>query len=397
MKKKFCAALAFSLLLGVSFASCSSDDDKEYGPTETIVFDSPEHSVITLNDGVHALGQIVTYTPQGNNRGLITVSGAPLQLTDLMARTSEEQNVLRAPGVLPGSATVSIPVTLSEDGTFAGEGDTDYCTYNYRGKVTNSDFLLSFSDVTLKNTTLSNTTWKLTPLTLNEFGDERLTDPFHIIWDESVGINALGFPLPAQTVVQMMLVMPLIDAGGDGKVSVYDIMPTLLQSVKFGADGTIGGMYVDVDDATGTPREIPAGIASYVVDDASSMRLFLNPYAIMAAQSGRSGRDFDMAAALAQLMQMGGQMLKNGIPLALEVDGDRMKAYLTTETLMPILRLAAEACADPTILEMVNQAIESGQIAMDGMEAMLPSILEQIPAVVESTTKIEIGLDLTRL
>lgn len=54
-----------------------------------------------------------------------------------------------------------------------------------------------------------------------------------------------GWELPIQTILTLALHMPLIDAGGDDKVNVEDMLCSVLHDITLGVDGNISASYVD--------------------------------------------------------------------------------------------------------------------------------------------------------
>ena len=99
-------------------------------------------------------------------------------------------------------------------------------------------------------------------------------------------------------------------------------------------------------------------------------------------------------------------MLQNGIPVhygkRLTDDQDNeteieneLSFYLGTETLLPILKLAAPLLSDEDIINAIVDAA-SKDPNMGMMAAMLPNILKQLPKSIEKTSKVEIGINLNR-
>ena len=79
-----------------------------------------------------------------------------------------------------------------------------------------------------------------------------------------------GWGLPIQTILTLALRMPLIDAGGDDKVNVEDMLCSVLHDITLGADGNIVAAYsyVGIDRSGEKPIPLyvktPANVAQYV-------------------------------------------------------------------------------------------------------------------------------------
>lgn len=176
MKKSILGLMSAVFMLGM-FTSCSDDDPKPNPepnpepPTPVVVPGESltakeykgEAAVITVGETAQT-GKLVKFTPKGDSKAEITLEGEALNLTDLIAGASSKADdntlLLPTPGVIPGSPSVTIPVTLegtADDCTFKGSGDTEYCTFNYTGSVNADKLTFSLTDVKLKNASIAGT------------------------------------------------------------------------------------------------------------------------------------------------------------------------------------------------------------------------------------------------
>lgn len=422
MKLRFIHALAIAGLMA-TFASCSNDDDPVIAPGSSLeekTYTTAEGLTLNFN-GSPLIGKTATFTPAADGTATVTLAGEPLDMAtimDALTKAENDQPALALPtaGVLPGSPAVVIPVELKGDAdncTFDGKGETDYCTYSYSGTATADAFEFNLTDVKLKNTSLAGT-WTLPELyEVNpDWGTEEpnMYNVARVIWESEKGIEIIpGWPMPIETIVGMTLVMPIISNGED-MVSPIEMLTTVLKSVTFSEDGNVTAEYLDTKDLTKGVIKSPAGIAQYVITSEGNLRLFLNPAAIIAntvaATKGRSTRAADVSMIVENLMQQVIPMLSQGIPVnygkaianaegEMNEDADTMSFYLATETLLPLLKAVAPLLADE---DFVNSIVEEARKDpnMGGMADMLPTILQSLPEIIDSTTKIEVGINLKR-
>lgn len=422
MKLKFIHALALAGVMA-AFTSCSNDDDSAIVPGSSL-----EEKTYTTTDGLTLnfngtplIGKIATFTPAADGTATVILAGEPLDMTvimDALTKAEDAQPTLTLPtaGVLPGSPAIVIPVELKGEAarcTFEGKGETDYCTYSYSGAATSDTFEFNLTDVKLKNTSLTGT-WTLPQLyEINpDWGTEEpnMYNVARVVWESEKGIEVIpGWSMPMETIVGMTLVMPMIGNGED-MISPIEMLTIVLKSVTFSEDGNVTAEYIDAKDMTKGVIKSPAGIAQYVITSEGNLRLFLNPAAIIAntvkATKSRSTRAADVSLIVENLMQQLIPMLSQGIPVSygkaianaegeLNDDANVMSFYLGTETMLPVLKAIVPLLADE---DFVNSIVEeaSKDPNMGSMAAMLPAILQQLPEVIDSTTKIEIGINLKK-
>ncbi len=185
------------------------------------------------------------------------------------------------------------------------------------------------------------------PLNNNAF------DQLRVKWQAEKQVELMpGYAeCPVETILGMTFVMPILPGEESGKnVSLLQMYTMLLNNVTFGEDGSVTALYTDLDAETPGRAEAPKGLAQYVVADNNTIRLFLDPYAIIkATMTLARSRAIDTTAMIEGLLTQLIPMLSNGIPLhhgaALldrrqrqRGDANVKSFYLGTETLLPILR-----------------------------------------------------------
>lgn len=421
MKKKFTYLCAMAGALCM-FTACSDDDKLPGESLETKTY--TEADGLTMNlDGEAVTGQVVTFTPNADSKGSISIAGAPLDISAIMggmtpaAYDAATQPVMAFPtsSVIPGSATVTFPVNLVGDAdncTFAGTSATDYCTFAYDGNVTNETMTLNISDVKLKNISLVGT-YKLPDVYVPSewFEGEFELAPFNVvraIWNAEKGLPmSPDYEMPASSLLGVVFAMPVIDVGTEADVTIPEALYNVLKTVTFCEDGNITAEYVDVENLTGTAVKSPKGLARYVVVDDNTIRVFLDPAAIIRAtmaNESKSSRALDINSLIEGLMTNVVPMLANGVPVhygqaytdvvGTVNENEAVRSfYLGTETLLPILKLAVPVLQDE---ETVNSIVESIAKDDEASAQMLRGMLASLPDIINTTTTLEIGINLEK-
>ena len=383
------------------FTSCSDDD--ETIPQTT--FNSENGLQLTYN-GAPLLGKKVTFTPDATEATKATLRlEGEFDLSGILKGQRSNMTSPTGPGVFPGSPVTTLSVDLSINGnqcTFSGVSETEYCTFSYAGKVTAGTMDLSFTDVTLKNTALAGTVWKPTPLANTEDGG--MDEPIHFVWKSGTkaAIEILrGHPSEVEINDLLLLALrfPLFDDGSGDRVSVEQMLCSVLKDVTLGADGNIVATYMDAANGGTEWVTSPSNMAQYVVTGDNQLLLFLNPQAIMANVDNveKSVRTVDVGAILQQAIAELYPMLINGVPLTYTKEGNRMKVFLGTDLLLPLMKnIVAPLFEDEEFLNMVIEAMKSDP-QFGGMAGMMVPTLKLLPEIIKNTTQLEIGLDLTQV
>lgn len=386
------------------FTSCSDDDEKVVNPIPQTTFNSENGLQLTYN-GAPLLGKKVTFTPDATEATKATLRlEGEFDLTGILKGQRSNMTSPTGPGVFPGSPVTTLSVDLSINGnqcTFSGVSETEYCTFSYAGKVTAGTMDLSFTDVTLKNTALAGTVWKPTPLANTEDGG--MDEPIHFVWKSGTKAAIEIFPgHPSEIEINDLLLLalrfPLFDDGSGDRVSVEQMLCSVLKDVTLGADGNIVATYMDAANGGTEWVTSPSNMAQYVVTGDNQLLLFLNPQAIMANVDNveKSVRTVDVGAILQQAIAELYPMLINGA-LTYTKEGNRMKVFLGTDLLLPLMKnIVAPLFEDEEFLNMVIEAMKSDP-QFGGMAGMMVPTLKLLPEIIKNTTQLEIGLDLTQV
>lgn len=382
------------------FTSCSDDDEKVVNPIPQTTFNSENGLQLTYN-GAPLLGKKVTFTPDATEATKATLRlEGEFDLAGILKGQRSNMTSPTGPGVFPGSPVTTLSVDLSINGnqcTFSGVSETEYCTFSYAGKVTAGTMDLSFTDVTLKNTALAGTVWKPTPLANTEDGG--MDEPIHFVWKAAIEIFGHPSEIEINDLLLLALRFPLFDDGSGDRVSVEQMLCSVLKDVTLGADGNIVATYMDAANGGTEWVTSPSNMAQYVVTGDNQLLLFLNPQAIMANVDNveKSVRTVDVGAILQQAIAELYPMLINGVPLTYTKEGNRMKVFLGTDLLLPLMKnIVAPLFEDEEFLNMVIEAMKSDP-QFGGMAGMMVPTLKLLPEIIKNTTQLEIGLDLTQV
>ena len=390
----------FAVICSVTlFTSCSDDDDeKMVNPVPQTTFTGENGLQLTYN-GAPMPGKKVTFTPDATNAQKATLRlEGEFDLNGILGKAKsaaarEDVSMPTAPGVLPGSPVVTLPVDLTINGdkcSFAGTSETDYCTFSYKGEVSAGAMELALSEVKLKNAKLAGMTWKLKPY---DKEDPNKIDPIYLVWEAEKKVFDL---LPIESVLKIALRMELIAAGADHKVSAAEMLGTVLQDVTFMEDGNIVATYKDAANGGTEWTKSPVNLAQYIVENDNQIKVFLNPAAIIAAVNN-AGRAVDVQAVIQQTIQMLYPMLVNGVPVAFEQTEDALSVYLNTELLLPLLLktpvvpLLSDEEVVAMLVELMKKDPDFGEMA-----GLAESMLKAFSEIIESTTKVEIGLNFVK-
>ena len=390
----------FAVICSVTlFTSCSDDDDeKMVNPVPQTTFTGENGLQLTYN-GAPMPGKKVTFTPDATNAQKATLRlEGEFDLNGILGKAKsaaarEDVSMPTAPGVLPGSPVVTLPVDLTINGdkcSFAGTSETDYCTFSYKGEVSAGAMELALSEVKLKNAKLAGMTWKLKPY---DKEDPNETDPIYLVWEAEKKVFDF---LPIESALKFALRMESIAAGADHKVSATEMLGTVLQDVTFMEDGNIVATYKDAANGGTEWTKSPVNLAQYVVENDNQIKVFLNPAAIIAAVNN-AGRAVDVQTVIQQTIQMLYPMLVNGVPVAFEQTEDALSVYLNTELLLPLLKtLVVPLLSDEEVVAMLVELMKKDPDFISEMADLAEPMLKAFPEIIESTTKVEIGLNFVK-
>lgn len=398
--KKILNLLCMAVLFG-ALTACSDDDKDDVQVVEPGTYTDGEGLQITLN-GAPVIGKTAVFTPDATDHSKATITlGSTFDLSAIPTLTLPGSQTIVGPGVVPGSKELVLDVTLKAgaDGmsTFSGSHSTEYCTFEYSGSVGDDFLVLDIKSLELKDKTLVGLWSPMEQVVDDDFASDTygqvLSSPIYAVWESGSDINFLGTPMPVQNILSLVMVMPLLD---DMSLTVPDALLSVLKNVEFMKDGNIVASYVDTDSEDGAAVTSPLNMAQYVVTGKSDMRFFLNPQAVIAADSKtRATRAIDLNDLLGNVMAQLTPMMGDGVPMHYALNGSELRVYLGTETLLPLLKQASPLLRDETLVASLVELVKQDE-SMGFIADMLPSMLSSVADAIDNTTKIEIGLNLTK-
>lgn len=394
MKKSFLVLFGAVMLTMTVLTSCDKESETKIdAPVKSETQYSDLSGLKLTVNGREMTGCIVNYIPDANagDKASIKVIGEILQIQELLSslisdidlggtkavRTSTTSNVL------PGSPVLNIDVTLDvsgDAGSFEGESETDYCTFSYKGTVSNSKLVLNLNNVSMKNKALQNTSWK--PVAASEK------------WGNTIEISSdseLG------SLIEMLLLFIPIDIPG-GQGTLEQALCSVLESLQFFDNGEWTVSYLESWKTMGYTK-VPRGCLNYVVTGDNEMHVFLSVGDIMrlneqikAAKGTKAGEDNVLTQILEQVSVLVANTLTDGIKINFEQKGDNLKLTFDSELVMQIVNMLSAALSDQTIQAMLIESLAGG----DPMVAkFLPELLKTLPGIVAGTNTINLSVNFT--
>ncbi len=423
--------MAALCMLGM-FTACSSDDPTpitppEPEPTPTPVvpgedLDTKEYPSdafeVTIGDEAMP-GKIAKFVPKDDGTAELTLEGAPVSLDALMgdaSKADEETVTIPTPGVIPGSPSVTLSLTLEGEGadcTFSGSHETEYCTFGYNGSVTTDKLSLNITELKLKNTSFAGT-YDLVPYQKRNALFETFdaypvmsslrflwkSTQYLYVWDENYGTNGI------EEWTNSMLTQSI---GKNKETNVSEILFNF-KSIILSESGDFT-LVLNSDDADEVKMQ-------YVVRDENTIILYVDPQTIITQLiPGSENIRPDMLTIMQPALTAILPLCQDGIPLtygpALIWDGEmegywpnnqfvftpstdpnHVSFYLDTTTLMPILDELAATLSNDAVLDKIDEAIKSiPAIENTTLSYTTKWSLKSLPGVIDKTTQVEIGLN----
>ncbi len=371
-----------------------------------------DHLLELTYNGAPLMGKAVKYAPKPNeyNKATLTLSGATLDISEILNTIGSslqgldlsKLSTIPTAGVLPGSVTNDIEITIGENGAFSGQGETEFLTFKYSGTATASKMTLNITEATLKNATLAGT-WEVPVMT-----EDYENDPIHLVWEAEEKlivepVPGLQLPMPPASLIGIALRLPLIP-NGDADASVTEMLSTALKTVTFQQDGNIIAEYVDKADISKPAVKSPANLAQYVVAADGQILLFLNPQAIIMnvmAQGAKSRAEGDLNLAqfqgvVDQMAPLLLAMIQNGVPLQYTANDNGISVFLGKDMLLSILKPIAPLLTNEDLVKLLQVQVGDMEFMGFSVKDLLPALLTSLEKVINTTTELEIGINLTK-
>lgn len=404
--KNICQTLP--LALAVALCGCSDDNN---APLPDLAGKTYEGlSVFNLSyDGSPMVGKSATLDPTGSTAS-ITFSSKfdPSSLSSAL----KDLPAIPAPGVLPGSPELKIPVYLKPDNgkyVFAGSGETEYVTYEYAGDILEDKMDFNFLNVKLKNQSLAGSVWKPVPLTST-------SSPFHIVWETSLPGPLEFFDGTIEDALKLLVKMPIIPVyNNTAYMSLSQVIASGLETICFNPDGNLVVTYLQSANGAAQFAQAPLCMIQYLPLTEGVMKLYVNPTDLMSVivmnvtnkpeipsnpfgSPAKKTRGDDSAAYIVSpeqilaIAQKIAPLLAEGLPVAYTKTDSTLDIYLSSEFILPMIQeVVAPLLTDPLIQAALLEKIESDPHLQPYLKAV-KGLLTALPQLLQSTTRIELGL-----
>lgn len=373
-----------------------------------------------------------TYT--GVNALHINYNDAPMSgKTVMFSQTDNSGSLTATPDVLPGSPSITLPVYLTPDGNryvFSGSGETEYVSYAYSGSVDASTLTLNLSDVLLKDQRLANTVWTPAPAVKGSTPFSYTSFPFHVVWECDLPFPLEGLDASPQDLLQLLATLPIIPVySNTAYMTPVQAFTSMIKTFALRPDGNAVVTYLQKNNGAATYAQAPLCMLQYVPEGDDMLRLFVNVTdlegqilintsshpELPANPFGAASRAADNQGAVAAGSdeQAGGEtagsgldttallkqmeaMLAQGIPMHYELSGNTLSVYAGSEVLLPLLKgVIVPMLEEPAVQQALMARIAANE-SLAPYASQLKPLLAALPQLLTATSRLELGLNLTR-
>lgn len=397
-----------TLLLAITFfTSCEKDEGKSkiVNPIAQTTYTGDAGLTLTYNGDI-MIGKKITYTPNASDpyKATLLLEGDEF---DLSAALSRAGTTFTTTSPIPGSTSVTLDITQTIQGdqcSFTGNGSTDYCTFDYNGTVSTGALTMNLVNVKLKNSTLSGSNWKLINY---DAESEEVTSPLITNWEstDSVSIEAVpgwNMKMPVGDLLTLAMRIPMIktmnESGDSTTVSVSEMIGKVVRNVAFTQAGSIQATYLESNSKT--IMVSPTTLAMYVEPSNNKVLLLMNPQQVTETSLAHKGTDKtnDMAKTMIpmviNMIPNATSLLKEGIPVNYEMtDASHVTFYLDETLLKPLLQATVTPLLSNEKINTTISAAIANNPKMTAYASMIQGIIKCLPAVIESTKSMKIGLN----
>lgn len=405
---------AGAILVTAMMPSCGDDNDITVSPLPEKTY-TGNTALLLGYDGAPMSGKYATFDQNGNTASITfgsTVSPSSL------SKSLEGLPDIPGPGVLPGSPLLTLPVYLKTDGgfyTFDGEGETEFVSYSYAGKVNGERMEFDFSNVRLKDKRFAGTVWTPAPLEKNSDGITYKSLPLHIVWECSLPPLLEGFDGTVGDALTLLATAPVIPVyGNTAYMSAAQAVASTVRTLAFREDGNAVVTYLKKADGAAQFALAPICMIQYLPVSGTRMNVFVNPTDLMgqilinnsshpdlppnpfgkvAADSrGETTADTGLLGIAAVIAPL----LSEGLPMDYVQDGNTLSLYLGTETLLPLVKeILVPLLKNPEIQSAIITRISSDP-TLAGQLPIIEALLKAFPDLIGSTSRIEFGINLVQ-
>lgn len=358
MKNSISFLMGFFLLLGL-LASCDSSDLDGLGKGANGSF-SGDKLALTYS-GAPMLGKQATFYTSDGKKATIRLDGL-LDLSTLLPSSGIPSVAMMVPGVIPGEVETElkdVKLSLSADGnsyTFEGNDKNNGRELTYKGEVSADKMTLSIQAKMPEGAW--NGTWETSG-----------KGAFFLNWDTKATIPVNGMQIPISSVAPI------------ASQVVSQLLAASFQGISFLDDGNVTITYKRKGGAEWLTS--PMNLAHYYIKD-EKLYVQLNFTQIMAAAQTTKAADI---SALVKILTNMVEYMAGGIPLQYEQSTDgTAKLWLATEDAKELLQLLT--------IDFVQEKIVA--VLPADIAPYVKPVLENLSAILESTTRLELGLQLQK-
>lgn len=373
--KKFIYLMVMVCTLGF-FTACSSDDDD---PNVWETFKAGTYNVwgeeLDTEDGdvdynywdfdmkIEKAGNQTAKVTLTDKNGEVTVNVPEATVIALDGYTLRGQ----------GKATFKEDITRSQlDPSsmyvdFTAKISADYKNISVELKTADGTFKGSNSEKPAVSKLLA--TWNLEPVTMYDKHGHETEDPYAAYsWKGSFKMN---WNISSDSPI---MITPELSAQ-DVESILNQSLPMVLKTVAFTADGKIIAQY---SEANYTPKwQIAEDYATYKVVDESKILVFLNNEKIVSTITDPAKK-----ATINALLAV----FKDGIPVNVRFNDIFNTAFFYLDQ-----AYVTELLSNPVIVKMLEINEQDGYNVL-----ILKTLVQQLPELMEKTTKFEVGLELMK-
>lgn len=358
--------------------------------------------------------KLISYIPSEGKEdtGELTAKG----ITDLSQLSFIGMNGIgSAPGILPGSPAVSLPVSFHKQDDrygFYGTGSTDYVSYfEYSGFLEGDSCRMDILNVQLSDKSLAKSVW--VPDEIKRDGIGYSSFPFHVVWE----IDPIdGLDINLTSLIQNLLSFPCVPVyHNTAYSSVAQLYTNAVQTICFKENGNIIiRYYSSVGGATQLMTSV-GNTFQYVLPGSSRLLFYPNPTTVfgrwLVAQSdagdnpdisfrdgSSSEEDDSKSAMLKQILQVLIPIVLDqstqGFPFSYRREGNSLSIYLDTAVLLGIVsEIVGNLEKDPALLQSFLGSLASNE-EFASLFPLIEKVLPELKKILLNTTRLELGLNL---
>lgn len=409
-----------ALLAAVSLSACSNNDSAPLEPLQEKTY-TGENLTLYYNGEIMP-DKSVKISQSGNSATAEFFASFDLSQLSAFGLSGS----VPAPGVFPGETVTTIPLDLKkgeEYWNFIGSGQTDACSFNYKGYANEKNFTIFFADVKLKTPAISPAVWKPAPIKIENGIFTSL--PFFINWQYDP-LPGVDFDLSPY--LEALTTLPIIPVyNNTAYMSVSQAISLLLQTIGFTDDGNVFVTYISsIGGASHLAQTLPNRFM-YLPIAADKVNLYLDPTALfglmlMAGSTGTPAEDVKIigngiypsghvtevspgvlesivkseigkkvaAATLSVILPR----LADGLTFEISEADSQMHFCLDNQMAIQLLQqIVAPLLADDEALKAIEDYI-AGNTNLKPLLPMLGKALQILPQALERTNVLQIGLEL---